>query len=78
MSDPFHCKTNKANLGESVKSDSASNLEDKWKLVYVLVYFTENIAMVLSFHSTHYLVSTYFFQFTLKAPKIYRYINLGI
>ena len=63
---------------KSVKSDSASNLEDKWKLVYVLVYFTENIAMVLSFHSTHYLVSTYFFQFTLKAPKIYRYINLGI
>ena len=28
-----------------VKSDSASNLQDKWKLVYVLVYFTENIAI---------------------------------
>ena len=28
-----------------VKSDSALNLQDKWKLVYVLVYFTENIAI---------------------------------
>ena len=28
-----------------IKSDSASNLQDKWKLVYVLVYFTENIAI---------------------------------
>ena len=42
----------------------------KWKLVYALVYFTENTVMVSSFHYTHYLVSVlYFHTFKFKDPK---------
>ena len=42
----------------------------KAKLEYVLVYFTENTVTVSSFHSTHYLVSMFYFHtFKFKAPK---------
>ena len=43
----------------------------KGKLLYTLVYFTENTVMV-SFHCTHYLISIFFFRsFKFKAPKFH-------
>ena len=52
-------------LFEIIKSDFAANLEDcmffKGKLLYTLVYFTEN-TVIVSFHCTHYLISISFFH----------------